>query len=1220
MKNKVRKQILKTLAVGMSACMAFQPVTVMAEGLSESEPDSTKEEKTVEQTDEFSDNADKAMEEIKDAMDAVGSTTEEGTSAVTSEGVSEEKIEGTSEGASEEKIEEKSAGTSEETVPGTSEGISEGTSENAAVTPPAENANSTPSGEAAKNTENNNENISDAITETQETSELVKKIDTDAVIGEKVDLTDETAKLDKAVNYLDHANEELKKSSEAVAEAKKANEVILSDIKTTNEKLDDSIGVLDKGTVNKNENGEPAIGEDGMPELNGVDEYADAVADSGNAEALFNESVAPADTATDEYKNVEDGANSYVENKTALTDTTGEILKQLENDAKKADGNLEDAENKVEKAQADLNKAVKEKDAADKAYDEAKALFDEAVDAFNKSSDDAVAKYGKEAEDDEIDHLYDLSAKVVAANRGVYNAQQYIKNDYELNNAKITSARKEMEQAEKNVNDKLKALQDARYEELVQLQKNYDEATDDKKDEAREELAKKVIEYYGLSDEEGTISNVNFISSQAYADGIGVKNIDGKECYISGYDEGHARVYTEIPTSQAVTYNVTRTVDKADGTKEEVTETRIRTFEVLSDNDGKISIREVAKSNVGDTDSSVVLRETDFKVPVPEHYEDSEGHTVVFGEGAEKCETTDIDGKRTMHVLDSKTETGFMQTGTKLEGENVVVQSESQYEYKDNLFTSADNGSDGSLAGIIKTTTERYTKTDTETTKSPSGNMTELTANKELEKAINSKKISLDMNEQNSSIVEDKNGFKTTVKTTENPDGTVTKISLSGYIDSCGNESYRYVLTVKKETTSTVVTTANYRSTDYAFVSATEVPLTYYELGGYTTVDSSALSNSIAAYEIYHATVTKALDDAKNAFADTTRAYDKAQQEVAEAKKAVEAMSNSGIYGQLNDAEWPQAFTDAKERLEQARLKLDEASKNKAAAEEALEKAEIAKDKADSAVKAAKEAQKSAYEALDKAKDAKKTVDDEKAAEEEKKAKEEQAKKDEEARKKAEEDRKAQEEAERAAKEAEEAAKKAQTTIEDEQTPTAPSPIANNTRFTPSVSLDTLFSDTDSDTGQSTSSDDTSNIGETVEITSTSYVIQTANLSNILGETNTLSNPSADTANGEAVGEEAAAADTATNATDSKSSVNTSDKAETPAAVQDKAAQSAPVSANIEDDETAKSATPVEEQKGRFPWMVAAFAAIAGISVEEYLRRKNAAKASGSKENTRKVG
>ncbi|WP_155832529.1 hypothetical protein [Butyrivibrio sp. VCB2001] len=56
--------------------------------------------------------------------------------------------------------------------------------------------------------------------------------------------------------------------------------------------------------------------------------------------------------------------------------------------------------------------------------------------------------------------------------------------------------------------------------------------------------------------------------------------------------------------------------------------------------------------------------------------------------------------------------------------------------------------------------------------------------------------------------------------------------------------------------------------------------------------------------------------------------------------------------------------------------------------------------------------------------------------------------------------------------------------------------------------------------------------------------------------------------------------------------------------------------ATIADEDTAKAATPIETKKGFPYWVLIILAAISGVSVEEYVRRKNVkAKADGSKKN-----
>ena len=55
--------------------------------------------------------------------------------------------------------------------------------------------------------------------------------------------------------------------------------------------------------------------------------------------------------------------------------------------------------------------------------------------------------------------------------------------------------------------------------------------------------------------------------------------------------------------------------------------------------------------------------------------------------------------------------------------------------------------------------------------------------------------------------------------------------------------------------------------------------------------------------------------------------------------------------------------------------------------------------------------------------------------------------------------------------------------------------------------------------------------------------------------------------------------------------------------------------ATIADEAPAKAATPIETQKGFPYWVLIILAAIAGVSVEEYIRRKNENSKNDSKKN-----
>ncbi len=294
-------------------------------------------------------------------------------------------------------------------------------------------------------------------------------------------------------------------------------------------------------------------------------------------------------------------------------------------------------------------------------------------------------------------------------------------------------------------------------------------------------------------------------------------------------------------TTQAVTYNVTTTVEKEDGTTEEVIEKRVRTFEV-TDIDGKISVKEVAHSNVEGSDLAVVKRERTF------------------------------------------TEAILSQNGKKLEGDNVIVKSTSEYKYIENLFNDPANTSGGSTAGFTKETTDVYTLTE-RTTLGGDYKGFEYYAKKQMNEALSAQKAKFGIDENETFTI------------IRNDDGTETKVEVKGgYTNSLTSHDYfTYYIYITKTTTSTVVTKANYGTLDFAFVpeDEKEETLTYYEIGGYTNVESSALSKSVSAYDTamtYQKSARTALETAQDAFDDTDKAYDKAKKEVDEARKADKAV------------------------------------------------------------------------------------------------------------------------------------------------------------------------------------------------------------------------------------------------------------------------------------------------------------------------------------------
>ncbi|RKM62105.1 hypothetical protein D6855_01395 [Butyrivibrio sp. CB08] len=508
MKNKVNKQLVKALSVGIAASMALQPVAVYAEdGVNQNE----------EKKSEFDTAADKASGSVEAAHDSfVGA---------------EPQTEGTQDAA-----------TTESSV--------------AVVGDSAEVQNP----------------IQDAKTETEGYKEVLKN---EVTNGSEV-FADEIGKLNTAEDKLDEGASALNGADQAVKDAQTSNKV-------TEEKTADYLDHMDKAE-DILEHGKPVEGED---HVHKVDQFTDASTGAGEASASYDGIITDAGKVATDMNEVKNSADNY----DAAGDTTGAQFDAIKKEYDAAKAVLDGLDQRLADATAD--------------YDEANDNYEDAVDALGKAQDEydlALAAYNAIIDTLDEDGKVTKEGSVTTTNKKIELAKENLaKAQKALDEAELTvqdlekvaksaedevnDAKTNLEAAKASVQTKLNNMQNLKLQEILDLQAEIEEITDETQKEAKNfELHKKFIEYYLLGADD--ISDVQFSSDKAAfviepakdLNGDTIVDDDGNYYYVTGYVNGTPQLAI-IPTAYTVTY-------KKAGVEEPITVY----FSVDPDNDGSFTI------------------------------------------------------------------------------------------------------------------------------------------------------------------------------------------------------------------------------------------------------------------------------------------------------------------------------------------------------------------------------------------------------------------------------------------------------------------------------------------------------------------------------------------------------------------------------------------------------------------------------------------------------
>ena len=551
MKNKVNKQIIKALSVGLAASMALQPVTAFAE---------TPE----------------------------GETTNTGAATTTP-----------TPAAAEAQSFDTQAQAATNAVNAASDAL-------VAATPETPAQDYIPSAKAATDAEKTA--VGNVLGSVGESASA--KID-----KKDVSVNDEY----KAVNdELGKANTDLGTATSKIGDAQTANKAVEDynkAVDTSIESSNDVVETLDKGTLTKI---------DGQDANVNVKEYGDskkdvkgAINDANAAKTDYNSAEGLARGAFSEYGQVIVDSDNYIKNE-ATTDVSGEVLDQIKKDAAKCDKDLADAKDLVVKAGKEL--------------DDAQAEFDEAniaLDAAQKDFEQAKADYLK------------VSAPDFGASDRAIKAAEKALNDAQ---AKFNLAKTALKTAEDDVKAKIGKQNSAKYAELVALQKEINDAkTDEAKATASQNFKDALIKYYLLGDDatDAVVTYGTTDYSKLGNNNIIVKE-DGTKYYISGYDNNNQPIETLLPSVASASY----VVEHEDGTKETV----VRLFKIVDGENDSFTITDLTEKEA---------ETIPYNVPVPAHYETGEGEnaqTVEIAEGATVVEIKDANGKQTGAHVSNLTE------------------------------------------------------------------------------------------------------------------------------------------------------------------------------------------------------------------------------------------------------------------------------------------------------------------------------------------------------------------------------------------------------------------------------------------------------------------------------------------------------------------------------------------------------------------------------------
>lgn len=549
MKNKVNKQIIKALSVGIAASMALQPVTAFAET---PEGDTTN----------------------------TGAATTTPTPAQTA--------------ATEAQTATTAANTASDAL------------------------TSTASVQTSKD-----ETVDSAKTATSSEKEKVSEILGDLNVGDTTS-NSVSGKYDSAIAAIDGVDKDGKKTGadasvdEAISEignANAANQKVanynqaLADIDEATKELNGALqtgaastidGELINGNVSDFGNAPvvPKEGEDGKT-VAGAGSIGDAVAAKGDfdsakdlADKAINGVKGEDGKYTGGYTDVDKAVADYISSG-ASTDVSGAELEKIKQAAKTCDKDLDDAKELYDQAEGNLKDAQNKCTLANNALEDARDEYNVALAAYKKlvGSDEEKIVGADLSSDDKTA----FSTAKQKATEALTKAQQG-----------LAAAEENLTAAENDVTEKLNDLHLAEYQRLVALQAEVIEAEDvtgedgkNPKQEATRAFKEALIKFYylgnGAKDKDVAFGSVDFTSDE-YKDVI--TTVDGKASYISGYDKDGNPITTELPADSVYSATYTITV-KNEETGEDEQKSVTRYYRFDESEDGIYSLTEIPELTIG---------------------------------------------------------------------------------------------------------------------------------------------------------------------------------------------------------------------------------------------------------------------------------------------------------------------------------------------------------------------------------------------------------------------------------------------------------------------------------------------------------------------------------------------------------------------------------------------------------------------------------------------
>ena len=595
MKNRVNKQIIKALSVGLAASMALQPVAVYAADGTPGE-----ENEAQDPVDVAFENATKETQEASDAL----VTTDETKNLETKEVDGQE---------TEVHIPSATVATEneKEVVAGVANTINPELAPDKQVDTVGYDAAATKLGDSKDNEGKN--------------------------LGADGDVQDALTAIDEAKT----ANAQIKDS---LAASKEVTDSLEHGTTATPEKN----GVKEAHQVNVDQYGVKANEEKEI-------EATGSIKNSNDAQAGFEAAGKKAGEAAGQFDNVTNSASDYA-NTGAVADVTGTVLSGIKLDAEAAGKTLEDAGKLLEQAEKDLTSAQEKKDDADIAYADAENELKDATKALkivlglNPDSDDEIPPEYLNTKDTEGNDELGASAKQIELAKAALSAAS----------DKLTKARNACDDAKKAVEKALNGLNDAKYAELVALKdaiaaaENSEELDGEAKENAvntaKENFKKALIKYYYFS-ELGEGESVDFGEAGFDLDELDVNvrtNEDGTK-YFAGYDadNDYAEVWRPIselgPTFVAV---------KKDKDGNVVAQKR---YSVTEGENGVYTIVDIteAATEVAETKGTIpakyVIKDQNGNVTETKSVAELEGNTELI-----KLQDTDEAGNTTgIHVADT---------------------------------------------------------------------------------------------------------------------------------------------------------------------------------------------------------------------------------------------------------------------------------------------------------------------------------------------------------------------------------------------------------------------------------------------------------------------------------------------------------------------------------------------------------------------------------------